>query len=90
MGNEFWMREEENLQSDRFTKTSQYVQCARFPVARIKKIMKSVPGIHMVSSESVMLLNRAAEIYVRELTTGSLSYAKTNNPSLLKVMALVL
>jgi len=39
----------------------------RFPLSRIKKIMKSVPGAKMACNESALLMEQACEFFIHEM-----------------------
>ncbi|EIM22057.1 histone-fold-containing protein [Wallemia mellicola CBS 633.66] len=48
------------------------------PLARIKKVMKSDPGVKMISAEAPILFSRACEIFISELTCRSWLVAESN------------
>ena len=49
-----------------------------FPLARIKRIMKSDEDVRMIRAEAPILLAKACEIFIMELTIRSLAYSKNS------------
>ncbi|KDN52788.1 transcription factor Hap5a-like protein, partial [Tilletiaria anomala UBC 951] len=46
------------------------------PLARIKKVMKSDEAVKMISTEAPMLLARACEIFIADLTSRAYTVAE--------------
>ncbi|VDN11584.1 unnamed protein product [Dibothriocephalus latus] len=44
------------------------VRLIRFPVSRLKTIVKTVPSVHLINSESLAVLSHAAERFIADLT----------------------
>lgn len=49
-----------------------------FPLARIKRIMKSDEDVRMIRAEAPILLAKACELFIMELTVRSLGYSKNS------------
>jgi len=48
------------------------------PLARIKKVMKMDPDVKMISSDAPLLLSKACEIFISEVTSRSWMLAEIN------------
>ncbi|MCE3051760.1 Nuclear transcription factor Y subunit C-2 [Datura stramonium] len=55
-----------------------------FPLARIRKIMKSNRDVHMVSAETPILFSKACEFFILELTLRSWLHAEENKQQTLE------
>ena len=64
----FWR--EQTLEADRFraTREADFKAQNDLPLARIKRIMKSDEDVRMISAEAPVVLARACELFVLELT----------------------
>ena len=57
----------------------------RFPLGRVKNIMKMDPDVKLVSQETVFLVTRAIELFVESLAIESYSYtANAKKKTILK------
>ncbi|XP_010482362.1 PREDICTED: nuclear transcription factor Y subunit C-6-like [Camelina sativa] len=50
----------------------------QLPLARIKKIMKADPDVHMVSADAPVLFAKACEMFIMDLTSRSWRHAEEN------------
>jgi len=48
------------------------------PLARIKKVMKMDPDVKMISSDAPLLLSKACEIFISEVTSRAWMLAEVN------------
>ncbi|EJT97253.1 histone-fold-containing protein [Dacryopinax primogenitus] len=71
---EFWQRQmdqAENMREDGLKETT-------LPLARIKKVMKMDPDVKMISSDAPLLLSKACEIFISEVTSRAWMLAELN------------
>ncbi|KAH9814084.1 hypothetical protein DFH28DRAFT_895093 [Melampsora americana] len=52
---------------------------SQIPLARIKKLMKTDPEINMIATEVVVMMDKACEIFVNEITVRSYLVASASN-----------
>ncbi|TPP60510.1 DNA polymerase epsilon subunit 4 [Fasciola gigantica] len=52
-----------NFEQTELSKPSE--QGFRFPVSRIKTIMKTVPSVHLVNSEAIVVVEKALDLFMR-------------------------
>ncbi|XP_028183225.1 nuclear transcription factor Y subunit C-2-like [Glycine soja] len=75
----FWEKQLLNIQIAEAFKSQQ-----KLPLARIRRMMKSEPGVQMISSEIPMLMSKACEIFIQELTFRAWMHAEKNNKSIVQ------
>ncbi|EGF99903.1 uncharacterized protein MELLADRAFT_31002, partial [Melampsora larici-populina 98AG31] len=52
---------------------------SQIPLARIKKLMKTDPEINMIATEVVVMMDKACEIFVNEITVRAFLVASASN-----------
>ncbi|KAL0268670.1 UNVERIFIED_CONTAM: hypothetical protein PYX00_010514 [Menopon gallinae] len=68
------------------TNTNKHVQ---LPISRVKTIMKSSPDVENVSSESIHLVAKAAELFIQYLAQKSLMYSDNKSNLQYKDVAII-
>ncbi|KAK7340923.1 hypothetical protein VNO77_21641 [Canavalia gladiata] len=75
----FWQKQLFNIQAAEASKNHQ-----QLPLARIRRIMKSDAEVQMLSAETPMLMAKACEIFIRELTFRAWMRAEESNKRILQ------
>ncbi|CAH7681432.1 histone-fold-containing protein, partial [Phakopsora pachyrhizi] len=52
---------------------------SQIPLARIKKLLKTDPEIRMIANEVIVLLDKACQIFVNEITVRAFLVATSSN-----------
>eukprot|EP00884_Botryococcus_braunii_P008842 jgi/Botrbrau1/1795/Bobra.0217s0047.1 len=73
---EFWLNALEEVQ--KIGPGSTEFKTQQLPLTRIKKIMKSDEAVRMISAEAPLLLSKASEIFIHELSLRAWSHAELN------------
>ncbi|WVY93051.1 hypothetical protein V8G54_032139 [Vigna mungo] len=74
----FWERQMKEI------KESSDLKSHSLPLSRIKKIMKFDEDVKMVSSEATMLLGKACELFIMELTMRSWAHVEDDKRKIIK------
>lgn len=54
---------------------------AQLPIGRINTIMRSSSDVENVGKDSVLMMSKAAELFIKKLVVDSFNYMKKKNPS---------
>ncbi|XP_071811296.1 DNA polymerase epsilon subunit 4-like [Apostichopus japonicus] len=64
--------------------TNKSIKSSKFPLSRVKLIMKTDPDLTLASQESVFLIAKASELFLDDLTKSAYEYTARNKKKTLK------
>eukprot|EP01029_Cantina_marsupialis_P029827 TRINITY_DN782312_c0_g1_i1.p1 TRINITY_DN782312_c0_g1~~TRINITY_DN782312_c0_g1_i1.p1 ORF type:complete len:126 (+),score=30.69 TRINITY_DN782312_c0_g1_i1:122-499(+) len=76
---EFWQSVNRDVQNLDTTHHVDFKTVSDLPLARIKRIMKADEDVRMIRAESPILLAKACELFIMELTLRSHCYSQNAN-----------